>query len=260
MTHTRPKIALVTGAGKRLGQTIAVELARSGWDIAIHYGTSAKDAEQTANTVRQLGRRAITLQADLESESAVAQLVTLCQTELGLPDCIVNNASLFDYDDIQQFSYAQLDKHMRINVAAPLILARSLFSQRQALGSQFTHPGVIINLLDQKLENLNPDYLSYTLSKVALDKATILLAKSLAPTLRVVGVAPGVTMMSKDQTESGFEASTKLTPLGYSSTPQDIAQAVCFLATAHAVTGTTLYVDGGQHLKPMERDVVFLTQ
>ena len=260
MTITPSKIALITGAGKRLGRAIALELARAGWEIALHYGVSHQDAEETAATIRTMGQRAITLQADLEHEPDVVALLPSCHRALGVPDCIVNNASLFDYDDIQQFSYAHLDKHMRINLSAPLTLSRALYHARRALTTQPDQPGLVINLLDQKLENLNPDYLSYTLSKVALNNATTLLAKSLAPTLRVVGIAPGVTMMSKDQTEQGFAASNKLTPLGYSSTPQDIAAAVLYLTTAHAVTGTTLFVDGGQHLQPMDRDVVFLTQ
>jgi NAD(P)-dependent dehydrogenase (short-subunit alcohol dehydrogenase family) len=120
--------------------------------------------------------------------------------------------------------------------------------------------GVVINLLDQKLDNLNPDFLSYTLSKAALSTATMQLAQALAPALRVVGVAPGITMVSGDQSTGGFARAHQMTPLGQSSTPEDIAEAVCYLATARAVTGTTLFVDGGQHLMPLSRDVMFLTE
>jgi NAD(P)-dependent dehydrogenase (short-subunit alcohol dehydrogenase family) len=142
---------------------------------------------------------------------------------------------------------------MQANVAAPVLLAQALHAATPA-GAQ----AVVINLLDQKLYNLNPDFLSYTLSKAALQTATTMLAQALAPTVRVVGIAPGLTMVSGGQTEGGFEAAHQATPLGQSSTPQDIVDAVCYLASARAVTGTTLLVDGGQHLMPLPRDVMFI--
>ncbi len=144
---------------------------------------------------------------------------------------------------------------MAINLAAPVLLAQALAVQLPA-GRQ----GVVINLLDQKLFNPNPDFLSYTLSKAALREATTLLAQALAPGVRVVGVAPGITLVSGEQSDAGFAAAHTRTPLGRSSTPEDVAQAVVFAARAQAVTGTTLLVDGGQHLVPSERDVMFLTE
>jgi NAD(P)-dependent dehydrogenase (short-subunit alcohol dehydrogenase family) len=144
---------------------------------------------------------------------------------------------------------------MQANVAAPILLAQALHAATPA-GSQ----AVVINLLDQKLYNLNPDFLSYTLSKAALHTATTMLAQSLAPLVRVVGVAPGITMVSGDQTEDGFAQAHQQTPLGRSSTPQDIADAVVYAASARALTGTTLLIDGGQHLVPLPRDVMFLTK
>ncbi len=252
-------IALVTGAGKRLGRSIALGLAASGWDVAIHYGTSVTDAQQTVQDIQALGRRAVALQADLGVESSVAGLVTRCTEVFGLPSCIVNNASLFDYDEAQSFSYARLNTHMQINVAAPVSLARDLHRARTQSTHAFEYPAVVINLLDQKLLNPNPDFLSYTLSKAALLEATRLLAQALAPHVRVVGLAPGITLVSGDQTETSFKQAHNLTPLGKSSTPEDITAAAVYLARAHAVTGTTLYVDGGQHLKASARDVMFLT-
>jgi NAD(P)-dependent dehydrogenase (short-subunit alcohol dehydrogenase family) len=168
---------------------------------------------------------------------------------------VVNNASLFEFDSAAQFSPALLAAHMQANVAAPILLAQALHAATPA-GSQ----AVVINLLDQKLYNMNPDFLSYTLSKAALHTATTMLAQALAPTVRVVGVAPGLTMVSGDQTEAGFLQAHQATPLGRSSTPQDVVDAVCYLAGARAVTGTTLLVDGGQHLVPLPRDVMFLTK
>ena len=256
---SKTKIVLITGAAKRLGRHIALDMARAGWDIAVHYGSSQQDADQTVRDIRALGRRAVALQADLSDETHVSGLINRCAVELGMPDCLVNNASLFHYDAASSFQYASLEIHMQVNVAAPITLARDLHRAREALAGRDGAPGVVINLLDQKLANPNPDFLSYTLSKAALQQATTLLAQALAPSMRVVGVAPGITLVSGDQTPEEFASAHTMTPLGTSSTPQDISAAVIFLATANAVTGTTLYVDGGQHLQPSERDVMFLT-
>ncbi|WP_042883876.1 SDR family oxidoreductase [Cupriavidus necator] len=256
-------VALVTGGARRLGRAIALELAAQGWDVAVHCHRSVDEAEALATQIRALGRRAAVLRADLADEAATGRLVADCTAALGVPTCLVNNASLFQYDVATSFSYASLDTHMRTNVAAPLLLARELHKAlAAAAGSdKAAEPrGVVINLLDQKLDNLNPDFLSYTLSKAALQTATVQLAQALAPRLRVVGVAPGITLVSGEQSEQSFRRAHRVTPLGQSSTPEDIAQAVAYLAQARAVTGTTLYVDGGQHLMPLARDVMFLTE
>ncbi|MDO9023357.1 SDR family oxidoreductase [Zwartia sp.] len=253
------RIALVTGAGKRLGRSIALGLAQAGWDVVVHYGRSAAEAQDTVAAIQALGRQAVALQADLADDASVETLISGCTAALGLPNCVVNNASLFDYDDASTFGTARLDAHMHVNLAAPVALARDLHRARMQSAQTFDHPAVVINLLDQKLSNPNPDFLSYTLSKAALLEATRLLAQALAPQVRVVGLAPGITLVSGDQTVEGFQDAHRMTPLGKSSTPGDIAAAVVYLASAHAITGTTLYVDGGQHLKSTERDVMFLT-
>lgn len=259
-------VALVTGGARRLGRAIALELAAQGWDVAVHCHRSVDEADALATQIRALGRRAAVLRADLADEAATSRLVADCTAALGVPTCLVNNASLFQYDVATSFSYASLDTHMRTNVAAPLLLARELHKALAAAASpdganKAAEPrGVVINLLDQKLDNLNPDFLSYTLSKAALQTATVQLAQALAPRLRVVGVAPGITLVSGEQSEQSFRRAHRVTPLGQSSTPEDIAQAVAYLAQARAVTGTTLYVDGGQHLMPLARDVMFLTE
>jgi len=255
---TPRRIALVTGAGRRVGRVIALALARHGWDAAVHCHRSRTEADAVAAEITAMGRRAVVLQADLSDEAAAGRLIADCSAALGTPTCLVNNASLFQYDVATSFSYASLDTHMRTNVAAPLLLSRELHRALTADGAEGR--GVVINLLDQKLDNLNPDFLSYTLSKAALSTATMQLAQALAPALRVVGVAPGITMVSGDQSQGGFARAHQMTPLGQSSTPEDIADAVCYLATARAVTGTTLFVDGGQHLMPLARDVMFLTE
>lgn len=247
-------VALVTGAAKRIGREIALALARDGWDVAVHYATSRQQAQATVADIEALGRRAIAVNRDLAIERGVRSMVAECAEELGAPSCIVNNASVFAFDNPARFKTDALVKHIKVNTAAPVLLAVGLHDSLPADGK-----GVVINVLDQKLANPNPDFLSYTLSKAALQYATTVLAQALAPKLRVVGVAPGITLQSSTQTEIEFaEAHTK-TPLGRSSTPQDVARAVVYLARADAVTGTTLFVDGGQHLIPSERDVMFLT-
>ena len=252
---TLPRVALVTGAGRRLGRAIALGLARAGWDLALHYRHSEQDAIATRDAILALGRRAVLLQCDLADDAAVRLLAGSAIDALGTLTCIVNNASLFEYDSATDFSPALLNAHMAANVTAPVLLAQALHAATPQ-GEQ----AVVINLLDQKLYNLNPDFLSYTLSKAALHAATTMLAQALAPTVRVVGVAPGITLVSGEQSEEGFTQAHRATPLGRSSTPQDIADAVVYAAGARALTGTTLLVDGGQHLTPSTRDVMFLTE
>ncbi|HEX7641824.1 MAG TPA: SDR family oxidoreductase [Burkholderiaceae bacterium] len=249
------KTALVTGGAKRIGRHIALALAAHGWDVVVHYGQSEAEACDLAREIIALGRRAATIQCDLADEAAVKTLLARTSALLGPISCIVNNASKFEQDDAVDFSRAKLDAHMHPNLVAPVLLAQALHAATPQGGQ-----AVVINLLDQKLFNPNPDFLSYTLSKAALQAATTLLAQAFAPKLRVVGVAPGITMLSGDQTGSGFAHAHTKTPLGKSSTPEDVAAAVCYLADARAVTGTTLLVDGGQHLIPTERDVMFIAK
>lgn len=256
VSHDRPaRVALVTGAARRLGRAIALGLARDGWDIAVHYRDSAQEAHSLVEEIHALGRRACALHCDLAQEGAVRELLPQAVAQLGRVSCVVNNASLFEYDNAGSFSYTALDAHMHANLAAPVLLAQALYHATPA-GEQ----AVVVNLLDQKLYNLNPDFLSYTLSKAALLSATTMLAQALAPKVRVVGVAPGITMVSGDQTEANFAKAHENTPLGRSSTAEDVADCVCYVARARALTGTTLLVDGGQHLIGLPRDVMFLTK
>ena len=249
----RPTV-LVTGAARRLGRAIALHLGAQGWDVAVHCHRSRMDAEATASDLRALGARAVVLPADLATEPACEALVPQAVAALGCLDAVVNNASLFEYDNIDTLSHASLERHWRANTAPALILSRALHRHLLTRAAQ----GCVVNLLDQKLWNPNPDYLAYTLSKAALEAANTLLAQALAPVLRVVGVAPGVTLPSGPMSEGEFAASHRMTPLQRSSTAQDIAQAVAFALQARAMTGTTLLVDGGQHLSAHPRDVMFL--
>ena len=224
-----PRVALVTGAARRIGRAIALGLAQDGWDIALHFRDSKTEADATVNEILALGRRAVALQCNLADETAVKALLARANAALGPVSCVVNNASLFDYDSASDFSTARLDAHMHANLAAPILLAQALHATTPDGGQS-----VVINLLDQKLYNLNPDFLSYTLSKAALHTATTLLAQALAPKVRVVGIAPGITTISGAQSEADFAAAHQATPLGRSSTPEDVAASVCYVASARA--------------------------
>lgn len=255
MTAGKPQVALVTGAARRIGRVIALALAERGWDIAVHYRHSEAEAFETVRDIEAMGRRAVALRCDLTDESAVRELLPQAAAALGTVSCVVNNAAIFEHDDVGEFSYGGLEAHMRTNLAAPVSLARALH-EVTPLGGQ----SVVINLLDQKLDNLNPSYLSYTLSKAALATATKMLAQELAPKLRVVGISPGLTLLSASMTEEEFSRAHTITPLGRSSTPEDIAAAVCFIVESRAITGSTIMVDGGQHLVPLRQDVMFIAK
>lgn len=251
-------VALVTGGAKRLGLAIAQALADSGHDIALHLRHSRAEADAAAAALRATGARVVLLTADLNDETAVRALLPAAVDALGAVDVLVNNASGFDYDSPGDFTYTRFTQLMQANCAAAVVLTQALHQHLLSRGTGVR--GCVVNLLDQKLWNPNPDYFSYTLSKAALESATTLLAMALAPQLRVCGVAPGVTLVSGPMDDAEFERAHRLTPLHRSSTPQDIARAVRFLVESPAVTGTTLLVDGGQHLAGQPRDVLFLAR
>ena len=262
--HARPaaaaRVVLITGAARRIGRALALGFAGRGWDVAVHFGASKAQADEVVAEIVALGRRAVALQADLAVEAEVARLVPDCTAALGRPVCIVNNASSFEEDTAQDVGYERLLQQTAVNVGAPLVLARMLYEATpDAARTDESQRGVVVNVLDQKLYNMNPDYLSYTLTKAALQTATVALAQALAPKLRVVGLAPGLTLQSAGQTPDGFETAHRVTPLGRASRPEDVVAAALYLADATSVTGTTLVVDGGQHLVPSPRDVMFLT-
>ncbi len=257
-----PRVALVTGAGQRIGREIALFLVAQCWRVAVHYRHSAAAAVQTVAAAHTLAGNSTAAQAfaaDLADEKACNELPQAVHRAMGRLDAVVNNASLFEYDNLASFSYTQMENHWRANTAPAIVLARALHALLPAATGNEA-PAVVVNLLDQKLYNPNPDHLSYTLSKAALQAATTLLAQALAPRVRVCAVAPGVTLLSGDMNGAEFAASHRMTPLGRSSTALDVARAVHFLLDSPAITGTTLLVDGGQHLQPQARDVVFLAR
>lgn len=248
-------VVLVTGAAKRLGREIALVLATGGWRVAVHYRNSKADAIKTVADCAYIQGAAASFCSNLSDEAAVKQLLPQVIAHFGQVDAVVNSASTFEQDDAGSFSFAALNKHMHSNLGAAVLLAQALHmhvKQRQATGA-------VVNLLDQKLWNQNPDFFSYTLSKAALEAANTMLAMAMAPAVRVVGVAPGLTLTSHMLSEQQFEALHKLSPLNRSSTPADVAATVKFALENQSITGTTLLVDGGQHLMKFDRDFSLMT-
>ncbi|EWS56627.1 MULTISPECIES: SDR family oxidoreductase [unclassified Methylibium] len=252
---SRP-VVLVTGAARRVGRAIALELAAHGFDVAVHSHRASDESIDTLQAARAAGARAEAFVADLADETACRALLPAVAERMGRIDAVVNNASRFEYDGAGDCSYASMAEHWQVNTAAPVLLAAALHQRLSGSAGR----GCVVNLLDQKLWNPNPDHFSYTLSKAALEAATTLQAQAFAPTLRVVGVAPGVTLPSGPMDSTEFVRAHAMTPLRRSSTPEDVARAVRFLIESPAITGTTLLVDGGQHLSAQPRDVLFLAR
>lgn len=251
---SRSRTVLVTGAGKRLGREIALTLARAGWRVAVHHRHSRSEAEQTAadcSAAHPQGTPAMVCHADLSVEASVRDLVPAVVAEFGALDAVVNSASVFEHDSADTVDVASFQRHWMANTAAPVLLAQALHQHVVARGSQ---DSVVVNLLDQKLWNPNPDFFSYTLSKAALETANTLMAQAFSPYLRVVGVAPGLTLTSHMLSDEKFAELHRQSPLGRSSTPEDVAASVAFALSNRSITGTTLLVDGGQHLMRFERD------
>jgi NAD(P)-dependent dehydrogenase (short-subunit alcohol dehydrogenase family) len=254
----RPRTVLVTGAAKRLGREIALALATAGWRVAVHFHRSEHEALQTVADCDRLAPPGTgpgaAFGADLGDETAARTLLPRVATHFGAVDAVVNNAALFEHDDAASFGYAAMERHLRGNTGAAIVLAQALHEHLARRGDASERRGCVVNLLDQKLWNPNPDFLSYTLSKAALEAATTLLAQALAPRVRVVGVAPGLTLTSHLISDERFAELHRLSPLGRSSTAADVAATVAFALANGSITGTTLLVDGGQHLTKFERD------
>lgn len=236
-------VVLITGAAKRLGRAIALKLADGGYDVAIHYRSSKPDAESLAAEIQAKGRKAALIDGELSKESDVVTLVPRAAAALGAVTALVNSASVFEDDRIETMTRASWDKHIETNLRAPLVLAQSFAKALPA-----SQHGAIVNMIDQAVLNLTPQFMSYTVSKAALWTLTQTLAQALAPRIRVNGVAPGPSLKAEKQSQANFDAHVKATLLQRPSAPQDIAGAVHYLLTAPAVTGQLIAVDSGQHL------------
>jgi NAD(P)-dependent dehydrogenase (short-subunit alcohol dehydrogenase family) len=237
------KTALVTGAAKRLGRAIALDLAAHGWNVAIHYGSSEKDALETADEARKLGVKAAAVKADLSHEDETASLIARASVELGPLTALVNSASVFENDDWKTATRASWDKHIETNLRAPFVLSQE-FAKQLPEGER----GAIVNIVDQRVLKPTPQFLSYSLSKAGLFWLNTTLAQALAPRIRVNAIGPGPTLINARQSQADFDRQREATVLGHGADPQDICDAVRYLLGASAVTGQMIAVDGGQHL------------
>jgi len=243
---------LVTGGAKRIGAGIARRLALRGHAVAIHHHHAPDDAEALREAIAAAGGTACIVSGELAEAGTASVLIEAAREGLGGPiDGLVNNASQFTWDALPLADFALLDQHMRVNCGAPVALASALAAQDDL------DAGAVVNLLDQKLANLNPDFFTYTLSKAALAAATELLARALAPRIRVNAVSPGLTLPSLDQTPEQFAEHSRQNLLQQPVGLDDIAATVEHLLTVRSITGQNVFVDCGQRFLSRDGDVMF---
>jgi len=245
-----PKTALITGAAKRLGRAIALDLARHGWNVGLHFNTSEKEARATEADALTAGVKVALLKADLSRESESEGLVARAVAELGPLTALINSASIFENDDWYSADRASWDKHMETNLRAPFVLAQQ-FAKQVPRGSNCA----IVNLIDQRVLKPTPQFISYSVSKAALFWLNTTLAQALAPKVRVNAVGPGPVMRNERQSAADFGRQRDATLLGRGAEPQDVCDAVRYLLSAPNVTGQMIAVDGGQHLAWQTPDV-----
>ncbi|MHB2167045.1 SDR family oxidoreductase [Alsobacter sp. R-9] len=248
---TRRRTALVTGAARRIGAAIAWRLAQAGYDVAIHARSSTGEAQALAGRIAGLGRRAVVVPGDLADSAACETMVADAVGALGRLTLLVNNASLFEADTLQTMALDRWARHFDINLRAPVLLA-----QRFAAQADPADDPSIVNIVDQRVLRLTPQVFSYTLTKAGLHTATITMAQALAPGIRVNGVGPGPTVPNPHDGEEGLATEAAGVPLGRAVAPEDIADAVAYLAGARSVTGQMLAVDCGQSIGWRTPDIV----
>ena len=238
-----PGVALVTGAARRIGRAIALELGRTGWAVAVHHRASERDAAETATLIENQGGRATAIAADLSDEDQTTTLIGRVAQALGPVTCLVNNASVFEKDTAADATRESWDRHFATNLRAPFVLIQTF-----AAGLPEGVGGNVINLLDQRVWNLTPEFVSYTLTKTGLWTLTQTMAMALAPRIRVNGLGPGPTLASERQSGAQFAAQAAATPLGMPTPVEKIAEAVSFILSSPTLTGQMIALDSGQHL------------
>jgi NAD(P)-dependent dehydrogenase (short-subunit alcohol dehydrogenase family) len=243
MPSTPIDTALVTGAGRRIGRAIALDLAAHGIGVGIHYHRSEAEAQEVVAAVKAKGGRAVALRADLGREAETGTLVRRLADSLGPPGLLVNNASLFERDDALTATRASWDAHLEANLRAPFVL-----SQEFARHLPADKAGLIVNMLDQRVWNVTPHFTSYTVSKGGLWTITQTLALALAPRVRVNAIGPGPVMPSARQTQAQFDRQVGSVPLQRSARLEEICAAIHFMIAATSMTGQMIALDGGQHL------------
>ncbi len=252
--------ALVTGGAKRIGRAVALYLAGRGFDVAVHYATSRLDADQTVADIVALGRRAQALQADLLDEGQLAALVPDAAQALGGPlTLLVNNASIFEYDNLTTATRRSWDRHMGSNLRAPFVLTQTFAAQAPKAVMVDGEPvaqGLIVNMIDQRVLKPTPEFMTYSLAKAGLWALTRTSAQALAPDVRVNGVGPGPTVRGIRQSDSHFARQRAATILGRGAGPADVCASIGFFLDSPAVTGQMVAVDGGQHLAWATPDVL----
>lgn len=236
------KNAVITGASRRIGRAIVIRLAKAGWNIALHYKNSAQEASELAAAIEAMGRKSALIQADLERPEEVQRVLSSASEKLGTITGLVNNASVFEPDEISTLTIESFTRHMNTNLLAPALLTKAFAAQ---IGN---NKGNIVNLIDQRVMNLRPDFHSYTLSKSALWTFTQTAAMELAPDIRVNAVAPGPTLPNSRQSEAQFNKQRKAVPLHTGPSDAEIASGVLFLLNSPSITGEMIMMDGGQHL------------
>jgi len=246
---------LITGGAHRLGQALVRHFAKAGWQVWCHYSRSEVAAQALQAELGEKGHTLHLVQADLSQQDQVLGMMAHIQSQCPGLRAIVNNASLFEPDQGLDFDPNLTRQQMDVNLMAPMLLARELARQQAA---QPCGDASVIHILDQKVFNLNPDYFSYTISKLALERAVALQAQALAPHVRVCGVAPGLLYPSGPQDADNFARASQVNLLRRPINPDDVAATCEFLAQTPSINGTTLCVDNGQHLIPLARDVMFL--
>src|SRR5262245_29285199 len=243
-------IALVTGAALRLGRAIALDLAKHGWSIGVHHHTSVAEAECLVEEIERLGSQAVALPADLTSEEQLRGLIWSCAEKLGPPTCLINNAARFEWDTVETLDWAALQTEIDVNLRAPIFLTQAFARTLPKDAS-----GCVINMIDQRVWRLSPEFFSYTIAKSALWTATRTLAQALAPRIRVNALGPGPVLPSRRQSQADFERECRATPLGRAATVAEVCRAVRFLLDSPSVTGQMIALDSGQHLAWMAQRV-----